>query len=69
MLAALAAAPQTRAALAAAAQCGVGVIDGLVDDGALELVALAADPAAPPLDPDFAALPLDPDQRASGATR
>ena len=45
--------PQTRAALAAAAQCGVGVVDGLIDDGALELVALDPDPAAPPLDPDF----------------
>ena len=57
--------PQTRAALAAAAQCGVGVIDGLVDDGALELVALDPEPAAPPLDPDFASLPLSPDQRAA----
>ena len=57
--------PQTRAALAAAAQCGVGVVDGLVDDGALELVALDPDPAAPPLDPDIASLPLSPDQRAA----
>jgi primosomal protein N' (replication factor Y) (superfamily II helicase) len=56
--------PQTRAALAAAAQCGVGVVDGLVDDGALELVALDPDPAAPPLDPGVASLPLSPDQRA-----
>jgi primosomal protein N' (replication factor Y) len=57
--------PQTRAALAAAAQCGVGVVDGLLDDGALELVALDPEPAAPPLDPDRAALPLSPDQRAA----
>ncbi len=57
--------PQTRAALAAAAQCGVGVVDGLVDDGALELVALDPDPAASPLDPDFASLPLSPDQRVA----
>ena len=57
--------PQTRAALAAAAQCGVGVVDGLVDDGALELVALDPDPAAPALDPDLASLPLSPDQRAA----
>ena len=57
--------PQTRAALAAAAQCGVGVVDGLIDDGALELVALDPDPAAPPLDPDLASLPLSPDQRAA----
>jgi len=68
VLAALAAqSPQTRAALAAAAQCGVGVVDGLIDDGALELVALDPDPAAPPLDPDRAALPLSPDQRAAAA--
>ncbi|MGA2492463.1 MAG: primosomal protein N' [Roseiarcus sp.] len=57
--------PQTRAALAAAAQCGVGVVDGLVDDGALELVALDPDPAAPLLDPDIASLPLSPDQRSA----
>ena len=63
VLAALAASPQSRAALAAAAQCGVGVVDGLIDDGALELVALAADPAVAPLDPDFAAPPLESDQR------
>ncbi len=66
VMAALAAqSPQTRAALAAAARCGVGVVDGLIVDGALELVALDPDPAAPPLDPDRAALPLTPDQRAA----
>jgi len=58
-------APQTRAALAAAARCGVGVVDGLIDDGALDLVALDPDPATPPLDPDRAGLPLSPDQRAA----
>jgi len=57
--------PQTRAALAAAAQCGVGVVDGLIDDGALELVALDPDPAVPALDPDLASLPLSLDQRAA----
>ena len=57
--------PQTRAALAAAAQCSVGVVDGLIDDGALELVALEPDPAALSLDPDLASLPLTPDQRAA----
>jgi len=68
VIAALAAqSPQSRAALADAAQCGVGVIDGLVADGALELVALAPEPAAPPLDPDFAAQPLEPDQRDAAA--
>ena len=57
--------PQTRAALAVAARCGVGVVDGLIDDGALELVALAPDPAAPPLDSDFFTHALEPDQRAA----
>ena len=34
--------------------CSAGVIDGLVDDGALEAVALPPEPVAPPPDPDFA---------------
>ncbi|MBV8661919.1 MAG: primosomal protein N' [Hyphomicrobiales bacterium] len=50
--------------LAAKAACSPGVIDGLVDDGALEVVALAPEPAAP-LDPDFAARALEPDQRSA----
>ncbi len=60
--------PLAKAALAEAAACGAGVIDGLVDDGALEAVALAAEPAAAPLDPDFALQALAPDQRAAADT-
>ena len=41
-----------KAALAAAAACSGGVIDGLVDEGALEVVALAPEPVA--LAPDIA---------------
>ena len=56
MLAALAdgdAAGQERRSPQAGA-CSAGVIDGLVDEGALEAVALPPEPAAAPLDPDFA---------------
>jgi primosomal protein N' (replication factor Y) len=56
-----------KSALAEMAACGVGVVDGLVDEGALETVALAADPAAPPLDPDYAAPRLEADQAAAAA--
>ena len=51
-----------KSALADAAECGTGVIDGLVDDGALEVVALAPEPVAPIPDPDFAPTGLEPDQ-------
>jgi len=51
-----------KSALAEAAECGVGVIDGLVDDGALEVVALALEPIAPVPDPDFAPTALEADQ-------
>ncbi|HEY1941455.1 MAG TPA: primosomal protein N' [Roseiarcus sp.] len=50
--------------LAAKAGCSPGVIDGLVDDGALEVVALPPE-TAPHLDADFAARPLEPDQRVA----
>jgi primosomal protein N' (replication factor Y) len=43
-----------KSALAAAASCSAGVIDSLVDCGALEALALPADPVALPPDPDFA---------------
>jgi primosomal protein N' (replication factor Y) len=49
-------------ALAELAECGAGVIDGLVDDGALEVVALAPEPIAPIPDPDFAPATLEPGQ-------
>jgi len=51
-----------KSALAEAAQCGTGVIDGLVDDGALEVVALPPEPTAPVPDPDFAPTELEADQ-------
>ncbi len=55
-------APLAKSALAEAAECGTGVIDGLVDDGALEVVALAPEPIAPIPDPDFAPATLEPGQ-------
>jgi primosomal protein N' (replication factor Y) len=58
-------APQTKTALAALAGCSVGVIDGLVADGALEFVALDPEPATARLDPDFFAHTLEPDQRVA----
>ena len=57
--------PQAKSALAAAAECSAGVIDGLVDEGALEAVALPPAPVAPLPDPDFAHRPLEPDQSAA----
>ncbi|MGO9758834.1 MAG: primosomal protein N', partial [Roseiarcus sp.] len=51
-----------KSALAEAAGCGTGVIDGLIDDGALEIVALPPEPIAPLPDPDFAPADLDADQ-------
>ncbi|WP_158816520.1 primosomal protein N' [Methylocapsa sp. S129] len=54
--------PLAKSALAEAAGCGTGVIDGLVDDGALEVVALAPEPIAEIPDPDFAPTALEPDQ-------
>ncbi len=52
-------------ALAEAARCSPGVIDGLVDEGTLEAVALVADPPAPRPDPAHAAPQLEPQQRAA----
>ena len=66
VLAALdAASPIAKSALAAAAACGPGVIDGLVDDGALEAVELSPEPVAPAPDPEFGRRPLEPDQDAA----
>ncbi len=58
-------APLPKAALAEAAGCGASVIDGLVDDGALEVVASTPEPATASLDPDFARHTLEPDQCAA----
>jgi primosomal protein N' (replication factor Y) (superfamily II helicase) len=66
VLAALeAAAPMAKSALAAAAACGPGVIDGLVEDGALASVELPPEPVAPAPDPEFGRRPLEPDQEAA----
>ena len=54
-------------ALADAARCSAGVIDGLVDEGTLEAVALPPDPPPPPADPDGGAVALDPDQAEAAA--
>ncbi|MGZ9410087.1 MAG: replication restart helicase PriA, partial [Methylocystis sp.] len=50
-------------ALAEAAACSLGVIDALVDEGALEAIAGPPQPIAPPLDPLFAAPALEPAQQ------
>ena len=55
-----------KSALAEAAGCSASVIDGLVDEGTLEPVALPPEPVAAPPDPEFAAPKLGPDQ-AEGA--
>ncbi|WP_026607789.1 primosomal protein N' [Methylocapsa acidiphila] len=54
-----------KSALAEAAACSVGVIDGLIDDGALETIALPPEPVALPSAPDFAAPTLEADQAAA----
>ncbi|SFJ99258.1 primosomal protein N' [Methylocapsa palsarum] len=51
-----------KSALAEAAACSAGVIDGLVDEGALETIALPPEPAALPCDSGYAAPDLEPDQ-------
>jgi primosomal protein N' (replication factor Y) (superfamily II helicase) len=52
----------SKSALAEAGECGTGVIDGLVDDGALEVVALPRQAFAAVPDPDYAPARLEPDQ-------
>ena len=54
-----------KAALAARAACSTSVIDGLVGDGALEVVALAPESGVAALDPDFRPTHLNADQRAA----
>ncbi len=58
--------PTPKAALAALAGCSIGVIDGLVADGALVPIALPPEAVAAPLDPDFCLTRLNPNQRAAG---
>ncbi len=62
-----AAAVTSKKALAEAANCSAGVIDGLVDEGTLETVALPPDPLPPPPDPDAAQVALDPAQAEAAA--
>ncbi len=54
-----------KSALAKAAEVSLSVIDGLVDDGALETVALAPEPVALLPDPDFPRMPLSEAQAAA----
>ncbi|MGA7198399.1 DEAD/DEAH box helicase family protein, partial [Roseiarcus sp.] len=65
VLAALAGAegPVPKSALSRSAQCSTGVIDGLIEDGALISVALAPERIAAALDPEFRPPPLNADQR------
>jgi primosomal protein N' (replication factor Y) (superfamily II helicase) len=57
--------PVPKAALAANAGCSTGVVDGLIEDGALMRVALAPDPIAAGLDPEFCATLLSADQQSA----
>lgn len=52
-------------ALAEAAACSTGVIDALVDDGALETIAAPPEPVMRALDPHFAAPALEPAQQTA----
>ena len=58
----------TKAALTTDARCSASVIDGLVADGALAMVALPPETATRSPDADFAARPLEPDQAAAAET-
>ncbi|MDP4004022.1 primosomal protein N' [Methylobacterium sp. NEAU K] len=51
-----------KSALAKEAGVSLSVVDGLIDDGALETVAVEPEPAAPRPDPDFPRAPLSPAQ-------
>ncbi|WP_245276324.1 primosomal protein N' [Methylocapsa aurea] len=57
-----------KSALAEAAACSSGVIDALIDDGALETIALPPDPVALACDPNFARPRLEAGQ-AKAATQ
>ena len=54
---------RTKSEAAREAGVSVGVIDGLVDDGALEAITLAPEAAGLPLDPDHAPATLNPAQK------
>ncbi|MEI8145736.1 MAG: primosomal protein N', partial [Alphaproteobacteria bacterium] len=53
---------RSKAETAREAGVSVGVIDGLLDEGVLEAVALPAEPAGLPLDPGHALTSLNPEQ-------
>ncbi len=55
----------SKKALAEAAACSSGVVDALVDEGALEAIAAPPEPVARRLDPSFAAPALEPMQQAA----
>ena len=55
----------SKAALAEAAACSTGVVDGLIDEGTLEAVVLPPEPVALPPDPGFATPCLEPSQAAA----
>jgi primosomal protein N' (replication factor Y) len=54
-----------KSALAKAAGVSLGVVDGLIDDGALEAVAVEPEAVAPPPDPDHPRVPLSDAQEAA----
>ncbi|GJD57152.1 primosomal protein N' [Methylobacterium dankookense] len=56
-----------KSALAKRAGVSLGVVDGLIDDGALEAVAVEPEPVAPPPDPDHPRVPLSEAQEAAAA--
>lgn len=53
----------SKSALAEAASCSASVIDGLIDEGSLETIALPPEPAAFAPDVDFAQTSFEPDQK------
>lgn len=57
----------TKRALAEAAGCSAGVLDGLVDEGTLAAVALPPDPLPPAPDPEAGTVALDPAQAEAAA--
>ncbi|RBP17561.1 replication restart DNA helicase PriA [Roseiarcus fermentans] len=59
--------PVPKSALAEAAGCSVGVIDGLIEDGALALVEMPQETIGGDLDPGFGNTVLNADQRPAAA--
>ena len=57
-----------KSALAKEAGVSLSVVDGLIDDGALEALAIAPEPIAPPPDPEHPRVPLSPAQAEAAAS-